>query len=62
MKNFNFQTVEVLSNEELAAVKGGYGIPTPIVIPDNPAAVDASSNFGLSLISGNAIEAFRSKK
>lgn len=37
MKNFNFQTVEVLSNEELAAVKGGYGTPTPIVIPDSPA-------------------------
>ena len=34
MKNFNYLTVEVLSTEELASVKGGYGIPQPIVIPD----------------------------
>ncbi len=34
MKNFNYLTVEVLSNEELATVKGGYGIPTPIIITD----------------------------
>ena len=45
MKNFNFQTVEVLTNAELAAVKGGagYGTPTPIVIPEGPAE-DAVSN------------------
>jgi len=34
MKNFDYLTVEVLSNEELATVKGGYGIPIPIIIPD----------------------------
>jgi bacteriocin-like protein len=34
MKSFNYLTVEVLSTEELASVKGGYGIPVPIVIPD----------------------------
>jgi bacteriocin-like protein len=32
MKNFNYTTVEVLSIEELASVKGGYGIPTPIIV------------------------------
>lgn len=32
MKNFDYLTVEVLSNEELASVKGGYGIPVPIII------------------------------
>lgn len=32
MKNFNYLTVEVLSNEELASVKGGYGIPAPVII------------------------------
>jgi bacteriocin-like protein len=32
MKNFNYTSVEVLSIEELASVKGGYGIPTPIII------------------------------
>ena len=34
MKNFDYLTVEVLSNEELATVKGGYGFPTPIIITD----------------------------
>ncbi|MEK7718422.1 MAG: bacteriocin [Bacteroidota bacterium] len=34
MKNFNYLTVEVLSNEELATVKGGYGVPQPIIITD----------------------------
>lgn len=34
MKNFDYLTVEVLSNEELASVKGGYGIPVPIIITD----------------------------
>ena len=64
MKNFNYQTVEVLSNEELAAVKGGggngIGIPTPIIIPGLAAAsfsVIGISNFGLSLSHGGASEA-----
>ncbi len=36
MKNFNFQSVEVLSVEELACVKGGdsIGIPVPIIIEE----------------------------
>ena len=34
MKNFNYLTLEVLSTEELASVKGGYGIPQPIIVPD----------------------------
>ena len=34
MKIFNLLTVEVLSNEELASVKGGYGIPAPIIIEE----------------------------
>jgi len=34
MKNFDYLTVEVLSNEELASVKGGYGIPVPVLIPE----------------------------
>jgi len=34
MKNFDYLSVEVLSNEELASVKGGYGIPVPILIPE----------------------------
>ncbi len=34
MKNFNYLTVEVLSNEELASVKGGYGIPAPIIVTE----------------------------
>jgi bacteriocin-like protein len=34
MKNFNILSVEVLSNEELASVKGGYGIPVPIIIEE----------------------------
>ncbi len=34
MKNFDYLTVEVLSNEELASVKGGYGLPIPIIITE----------------------------
>jgi bacteriocin-like protein len=34
MKNLNYLTVEVLSNEELATVKGGYGVPQPIIITE----------------------------
>jgi bacteriocin-like protein len=36
MKTFNYLTVEVLSSEELASVKGGigYGIPQPIIIEE----------------------------
>jgi bacteriocin-like protein len=34
MKNFNYLTVEILSNEELASVKGGYGIPQPIIVTE----------------------------
>ena len=34
MKSLDYLTVEVLSNEELASVKGGYNIPTPIIIEE----------------------------
>ena len=67
MKILNYQTVEVLSIEELAAVKGGgkggsendseIGIPTPIIIPLLAAAsltVNGKSNFGLNLSHGAA--------
>jgi len=51
MKNFNYQTVEVLSNEELAAVKGGIGIPIPIIIIDSAVSSTAHGNsaFGLAV-------------
>ena len=69
MKNFNFQTVEVLSNVELAAVKGGngYGTPTPIVIPDGPAEdavsnVSAFSVLTVSTISTSNHGSWRRKK
>ena len=56
MKNFNFQTLEVLSIEELATVKGGHGIPTPIVIPDGPESSDAISSLSaISVLSVNTI-------
>ena len=57
MKNFNYQTVEVLSNEELAAVKGGIGIPTPIIITGLAAtsiARHGNCNLVLSLSHGAA--------
>ncbi len=62
MKNFNFQTVEVLSIEELAAVKGGHGIPTPIVIPDTPAEdmVSNVSAFSVLTVSTNSVSHHRS--
>lgn len=34
MKNFDYNTVEVLSSVELAVVKGGYNIPVPIIIEE----------------------------
>jgi bacteriocin-like protein len=34
MKSLNLLAVEVLSIEELASVKGGYNIPTPIIIEE----------------------------
>ena len=67
MKNFNFQAVEVLSIEELAAVKGGHGIPTPIVIPDNPAEealsnVSAFSLLTVSTVSGSHHGSWKHRK
>lgn len=34
MKTFNYLTAEVLTAQELASVKGGYNIPTPIIITE----------------------------
>ena len=34
MKTFTYTAVEILSVQELASVKGGYSIPTPIIIED----------------------------
>jgi bacteriocin-like protein len=34
MKTLDYLTVEVLSNEELATIKGGYNLPTPIIIEE----------------------------
>lgn len=34
MKTFDYLTVELLSAQELASVKGGYNIPTPIIIEE----------------------------
>ncbi len=34
MKTFNYTTVEILTAQELASVKGGYSIPTPIIITE----------------------------
>ena len=61
MKNFEFQTLEVLSNQELANVKGGYGIPQPIIITDDAAslmAVSSSSpsDFGMATAAANILK------
>ncbi len=34
MKTFDYLTIEVLSNEELSAVKGGANPVTPIIITE----------------------------
>ena len=34
MKTLTSLTVEFLSTQELASVKGGYNIPTPIIIEE----------------------------
>jgi len=45
MKTLNLNGIEILSNRELAAVKGGgeEGIPTPIIIVEEGYAVPASA-------------------
>ena len=34
MKTFNYLTAELLTAEEMSTVKGGYNIPTPIIITE----------------------------
>jgi bacteriocin-like protein len=34
MKTLDYLTVEVLSTQELATIKGGYNLPTPIIIEE----------------------------
>ena len=50
MRTINLQSIEVLSNRELAAVKGGgeEGIPTPIIIVET--AVAAPTVLTLSVL------------
>jgi methyl coenzyme M reductase subunit C len=45
MRTFNLNGIEILSNRELAAVKGGgeEGIPTPIIIVEEGDGVPASA-------------------
>ena len=49
MRTINLQSIEVLSNRELAAVKGGgeEGIPTPIIIVETAIAVPTVSTLSV---------------
>lgn len=49
MRTINLQSVEVLSNRELAAVKGGgeEGIPTPIIIVEEAVATPTVLTFSV---------------
>jgi len=48
MRTFNLNGIEILSNRELATVKGGDGIPTPIIIVEE--GIGASSVDKLSTL------------
>jgi len=50
MRTINLQSLEVLSNRELAAVKGGgeEGVPTPIIIVEE--GITAPTTYTLDLL------------
>lgn len=53
MRTINLQSIEVLSNRELAAVKGGgeEGIPTPIIIVETAVATPTTYTLDLLTVS-----------
>jgi len=51
MRTINLLSVEVLSTLELASVKGGDGIPTPIIIVETAFATPTTYTLGILAVS-----------
>jgi hypothetical protein len=60
MRTFNLENVVVLSTLELASVKGGDGIPTPIIIVET--AVAAPTTLTLSVLAVSSTTTTTRKK
>ena len=51
MRTFNLDNVDVLSTLELASVKGGEGIPTPIIIIETGVAAPTTVTLSVLAVS-----------
>jgi bacteriocin-like protein len=47
MRTFNLNGIEVLSNQELACVKGGEGVPVPIIIVETSVAAPTTTTLSV---------------
>ena len=64
MKTLNLNGIEILSNRELAAVKGGgeEGIPTPIIIVETSVAAPTTYTLDLLTVSSTTTTTKKKKK
>ena len=51
MRTFNLENVVVLSTLELASVKGGEGVPTPIIIVETAVATPTTVTLSVLAVS-----------
>ena len=56
MKNFDYLSVELLSIKELASVKGGYNIPTPVIITEGTNFTESEKLHGLENAAENILK------
>ena len=63
MRTINLQSIEVLSNRELAAVKGGgvEGIPTPIIIVETAVAAPAALSLSVLTVAAPTTTTIRKR-
>jgi len=63
MRTINLKSIEVLSNRELAAVKGGgeEGIPTPIIIVETAVAAPAVLSLSVLTVAAPATTPIRKR-
>lgn len=54
MRTFNLENVVVLSTLELASVKGGEGIPTPIIIIETAVATPTTDTLSVLTVSSTS--------
>jgi hypothetical protein len=61
MRTFNLNGIELLSTRELATVKGGEGIPTPIIIIEEGIGAPAVETFSALVLVAPAAPAKKKK-